>query len=49
MDGSAEPSAGSEEVMPYKEGEVQIIRVDPFDFKLSALLFPHMLKRIVEF
>ena len=35
--------------MPYQAGDVQIIRVDPFDFKLSALLFPHILKRIVEF
>lgn len=35
--------------MAYKDGEVQIIRVDPFDFKLGGLLFPYVLKRILEF
>ena len=32
-----------------KPGDVQIIRVDPFDFALGGLLFPFVLKRIVDF
>lgn len=34
--------------MSLKDGEVQIIRVDPFD-KLAGLLFPFVLQRIMDF